>query len=66
MWWYTGMEPVLVDSAEDGFLFDLNQVEDIVKKDNSVKVIIPVHYGGEAVELDFLWDLADRYGLFYT
>ena len=61
---YTSMEPVLVDSAEDGFLFDLNQVEDIVKKDNSVKVIIPVHYGGEAVELDFLWDLADRYGLF--
>ena len=61
---YTGMEPILVDSVENGFLIDLNQVEDIVKKDNSVKVIIPMHYGGEAVEMDFLWNLADKYGLF--
>ena len=34
---YTGMEPILVDSEDGGFLFDLNQVEDIVKKDKSVK-----------------------------
>ena len=61
---YTDMEPILVDSEDGGFLLDLNQVEDIVKKDNSVKAIIPVHYGGEAVDLNFLWDLADKYGLF--
>ena len=61
---YVGMQPILVDSEKDGFLLDLNQVEDIVKKDSSVKVIIPVHYAGQPVDLKFLWDLADKYGLF--
>ena len=61
---YVGMQPILVDSDKDGFLLDLNQVEDIVKKDSSVKVIIPVHYAGQSVDLQFLWDLADKYGLF--
>ena len=61
---YIGMEPILVDSEEGGFLLDINHVEDIVKKDNSIKAILPVHYGGEAVDLNFLWDLADKYGLF--
>ncbi len=61
---YIGMEPVIVDIEKNGFLIDLNQLEDIVKKDNSVKAILPVHYGGEAVDLKFLWHLADKYGLF--
>tara|TARA_Y100000591_G_scaffold312070_1_gene316162 strand:+ start:665 stop:1819 length:1155 start_codon:yes stop_codon:yes gene_type:complete len=61
---YLGMEPVLIDSEKDGFLIDLNQVEDVIKKDNSVKVIIPVHYGGEPVSLKNLWDLAQKYGIF--
>ena len=61
---YVGMQPVLVDSEKGGFLLDLNQVEDIVKKDSAVKVIIPVHYAGQAVDLRSLWDLADKYGLF--
>lgn len=61
---YLGMEPVLIDSEKDGFLIDLNQVEDFIKRDNSVKVIIPVHYGGEPVNLKSLWDIAEKYGLF--
>ena len=61
---YLGMEPILIDSEKDGFLIDLNQVEDVIKRDNSVKVIIPVHYGGEPVNLKNLWDLAEKYGLF--
>ena len=61
---YIGMEPIIVDSEENGFLIDLNHVEDIIKKDKFVKAILPVHYGGEAVDLSFLWDLADKYGLF--
>ena len=28
-----------------------------IKRDNSVKVIIPVHYGGEPVDLENLWEL---------
>ena len=61
---YIGMEPVIVDTEKNGFLIDLNQLEDIVKKDKSVKAILPVHYGGEAVDLNFLWHLADKYDLF--
>ena len=61
---YLGMEPILIDSENEGFLIDLNQVEDALKRDNSVKVIIPVHYGGEPVNLKSLWYLAEKYGLF--
>ena len=48
------MQPHLVDCAKNSFLMDLNLVEDIIKKDDSVKAIIPVHYAGEAVSLDNL------------
>ena len=61
---YTDMSPILVDCDSNGFLIDLNQVEDIVKKDKSVKAIIPVHYAGEPVDLELLWQLADKYDLF--
>ncbi len=61
---YLGMHPILVDTEADGFLLDLNKVEDVLKKDESVKVIIPVHYGGEPVNIECLWDLADKYNLF--
>tara|TARA_Y100001970_G_C14161075_1_gene818562 strand:+ start:54 stop:1208 length:1155 start_codon:yes stop_codon:yes gene_type:complete len=61
---YLGMHPILVDSSPEGFLIDLNKIEDIVKKDNSVKVIIPVHYGGESVDLARLMEIAEKYNLF--
>ena len=61
---YRGMHPILVDTEPDGFLLDLNRVEDILKKDKDVKVIIHVHYGGEPVNMEYLWDLADKYDLF--
>ncbi len=61
---YLGMEPVLLDSEKDGFLIDLNQIEDIVKRDSSVKVVIPVHYAGEAVNINYLMELAEKYGIF--
>ncbi|MFL2983058.1 MAG: DegT/DnrJ/EryC1/StrS family aminotransferase [Candidatus Neomarinimicrobiota bacterium] len=61
---YLGMEPILVDADKDGFLIDLNQVEDILKRDNSIKAIIPVHYAGESVDLNHLWSLAEKYNLF--
>jgi len=61
---YLGMEPVLVDSDPEGFLIDLNRIEDIVSHDNTVKAIIPVHYGGEAVDIKHLMELAEKYDLF--
>jgi perosamine synthetase len=61
---YLGMEPILVDCVKDGFLMDLNQVEDILKKESRVKAILPVHYGGEPADMKHLFDLAQRFGVF--
>ena len=61
---YLGLEPKLVDCANDSYLMDLNQVEDLVKKDRSIRVIIPVHYAGETVDLDYLHYLSNKYNLF--
>mgnify|MGYP001158586102 FL=1 len=61
---YLDMEPILLDSEEEGFLIDLNKIEDVVKKDDSIKAILPVHYAGEPVNVDYLMDLAEKYNLF--
>ena len=61
---YVGMEPLLVDSEESGFLLDLNQVEDLLKNEENIKAILPMHYGGEAVDMKTLFSLAEKYGVF--
>tara|TARA_S200000501_G_scaffold101251_1_gene94741 strand:+ start:1243 stop:2397 length:1155 start_codon:yes stop_codon:yes gene_type:complete len=61
---YLGMSPVLVDCKKNGFLIDLNYVEDQVKRDSSIKVIIPMHYGGELNDMENIISIADKYGLF--
>ena len=61
---YLSMEPILVDCEKHGFLLDLNQVEDIIKKEKHLKAIIPMHYGGETVDMKSIFDLANKYGLF--
>ena len=61
---YLGMEPILLDSSKNGFLMDLNQIEDIVRNDASIKAIIPVHYAGESIDLESIMEIADKYNLF--
>ena len=61
---YLGMEPILVDCEKDGFLIDLNQVEDILKKESGVKAVLPVHYAGEPMDMIYLFELAERFGVF--
>ena len=61
---YLGMEPILVDSSKNGFLIDLNQIEDLVKNDKSIKAIVPMHYGGEPFDLEKIMEIAAKYGLF--
>ena len=61
---YLGMEPVLIDSAIDGFNLDIDQVEQKLKKDNQIKAIIPVHFAGQPVEMNRIFGLADKYKLF--
>ena len=61
---YLGMEPILVDCEKDGFLIDLNQVEDILKKESGVKAVLPVHYAGEPVDMIYIFESAERFGVF--
>ena len=61
---YLGMSPVLVDCNENGFLIDLNFIEDTLNRDSKIKAIIPMHYGGELNDMSNLFSIADKYGLF--
>lgn len=61
---YLGMEPMLIDCAPNSFLLDLNKVEDALKKDSLIKVLIPMHYGGEAVNMEEVYLLANKYNIF--
>jgi len=63
---YLGAEPILVDSDPETFNIDLDQVEAILKNDETgrIKAIIPVHFGGQAVDMVRLNQLADTYSLF--
>ena len=61
---YLGMSPVLVDCKKNGFLIDLNFIEDQIKRDPKIKVIIPMHYGGELNDMENIISIAEKYGLF--
>lgn len=55
--------PVFVDVDPCTYNIDLNQVEDVLKNDPSVKVVIPVHLFGRTVEPNELIYLKERYGV---
>lgn len=63
---YLGAEPILVDSDPNSFNLNLDYVEKILSQDKNreIKAIIPVHFGGQAVNIKKLNQLADHYGLF--
>lgn len=63
---YLGAEPIFVDSEVNTFNIDLNQVEDklVNDADRKIKAIIPVHFGGQAVDMERVFELAEQYNLF--
>ena len=58
------MYPVLVDCNNENFNLDLNIVEDLISKDKTIKVIVPVHFAGEQVPLEELNFLSEKYNVF--
>jgi CDP-6-deoxy-D-xylo-4-hexulose-3-dehydrase len=59
-----GMEPVYVDIDPRTFTLDMNQVEDVLRKDpDGHAVILPVHLMGYVNDMDAANDMARRYGL---
>ena len=57
---HVGARPVMVDVGRDGNI-DLDAAARAVTP--ATKAIIPVHYGGQAVDLDELYTLASSHGL---
>lgn len=61
---HTGAKPVFVDiEPETGCI---NTDEIVGKISNKTKAIVPVHYSGQACDLDKLYEIADRYKLFIS
>ena len=60
---YLGMEPILVD-CDSSYNFDINLIEDIMKKEKNIKAIIPVHFAGKPVDMKKIIEIADKYNLF--
>lgn len=56
-----GGKPVLVDIDPNTLNFDVNQLEDAINE--NTRVILPVHFAGLPVDLDVLYELAERYDL---
>ncbi len=59
---HVGARPVLVDVEPDTLNIDHNKIESAITK--KTKAILPVHYSGHPVELDAIYEIAERYNLF--
>lgn len=56
-----GAKPVLVDIDPNTLNMDLNQLEDAITE--RTRVIMPVHFAGLPVDLDALYQIAEKYNL---
>lgn len=59
---HVGARPVLVDVEPDTLNIDPNKIEAAITK--NTKAILPVHYSGHPVEIDTIYNIAEKYGLF--
>ena len=57
-----GATPVYVDSTEDTYLIDVNQIEKRIT--NRTKAILPVHLYGQSCDMDTIEKIAKKYGLY--
>ncbi|WIF93895.1 UDP-4-amino-4,6-dideoxy-N-acetyl-beta-L-altrosamine transaminase [Caminicella sporogenes] len=58
---YQGGKPVFADINPRTYNIDVNDIEKKITK--NTKAVIPVDYTGQAVDLDFILELADKYNL---
>ncbi len=60
---YLGADPVFVDIEGDSFNIDCDAVEKALILNPEVKVIMPVHYAGQAVNVSRILSLAKQYNV---
>jgi dTDP-4-amino-4,6-dideoxygalactose transaminase len=58
---HCGAKPVFVDSDPETFQMNTELIEE--KINSNTKAIIPVHYGGNPVDMDKVFAIADKYNL---
>ncbi len=59
---YLGARPVFADINLKTYCIDINDIEKRITK--KTKAIIPVHYAGQAADMDVILKIARRHGLF--
>ncbi len=59
---YFGAKPVLVDVEKETHLIDIYQIEKHITP--KTKVIIPVHFSGQPVDMDEILKIAKKYNLY--
>lgn len=60
---YLGADPVFVDIEGDSFNIDCEAIEQALIEFPNVKVILPVHYAGQAANMTRIMALAKRYNV---
>lgn len=60
---YLGADPVFVDIEGDSFNIDCDAIEQALEDNPEVKVILPVHYAGQAANMTRIMALAKRYNV---
>jgi UDP-4-amino-4,6-dideoxy-N-acetyl-beta-L-altrosamine transaminase len=58
---YCGGEVLFADIDKSSYNIDLNQVEDLFKKDKAIKGVVPVDFGGNPIDLESLKEITDKY-----
>lgn len=61
---HTGARPVFVDVDPETGCIDASKIEEKITK--KTKAIVPVHFGGQACEMDTILKLSEDYGLFVS
>ncbi|WP_080832541.1 DegT/DnrJ/EryC1/StrS family aminotransferase [Cohnella massiliensis] len=61
---HTGATPIFVDIDPLTGCIDPNEIES--KITSRTKAIVPVHYAGQACDLDSIYSIADKYNLFVS
>ena len=60
---YLGAEPLFVDIDQKTFNIDVNQIAKALEIDDGIKAILPVHFAGQASNMDAILALAKQYSL---
>jgi hypothetical protein len=60
---WEGIDLVFADIDKETFCIDVNQVEDLLKKDKTIDTVVAVNVFGNACDIEGLYFLREKYGI---